>query len=178
MGIAIDVGTGHLATSNIRVNTIESFTSSPIVHTAESTFNFDVNVLGSVNVTGDVNILGQINSSNVNNLNVNDLEIRLAFPENPATQNEKTVGDPTTSGLYVWSIPTGATEGDAEDAAGLYDKSILYKNNSGFNTTGTAVAQDLRSFWEVKPAIMKLTHTKSDLSVVSMGFRVTDNDEL
>ena len=58
LGLAIDVGSGHLVTSNIKVNTIESFTSSPIIHTSESTFNLDVNVLGSVNVTGDVNILG------------------------------------------------------------------------------------------------------------------------
>ena len=42
---------------------------------------------------------------------------------------------------------------------------------------GSTVALDNRSYWEIAPAHLRLKHVKADLSVVTMGMRVTDNDE-
>lgn len=120
-GLMVDVGAGNLATSNFKVDSVSGFTGTNVAFANDASFASNVNVTGDVNIGGNVNIVGNINSSNVTNLDVEDVDIRLAVPA-AQTGNEKSVGDPTTSGLYIWSIPTGATEGDANEAANLYDK--------------------------------------------------------
>lgn len=76
----VDVGSGNLATSNFKVDSVSAFTGTEIAFSNITTFSSNVIVTGDVNIGGDVNIIGNINSSNVTNLDVVDVDIRLAVP--------------------------------------------------------------------------------------------------
>jgi hypothetical protein len=145
---------------------------------------FAVNTTG-IAVQGDLTITGALNTSNINNVTVNQTTLKV---------NDKTIvvaqvdgDDPVdglvndAAGLMVDGLPTGFNS-NVKDA---YEKSILWRHGGGGVTALGAADYTNESYWDIRGGHMRLTHQKivnengKDVArEVAYLMRINDKDEM
>ena len=162
-------------TGGVVTNSVTAASGQPLVLTGSDSSS-------TVKVVGNLQVSGSIDETNVQTLNVKDLQIIIAHSD--TTPQVDSVAD--TAGLVV-----EGNSGYAKSILWRYNQGLAYKPSSATQATGDGL-----SYWEVSGGNLRLTRVvpaanhvsysstsktwaaDNTATTVSFGFRVADDETL